>query len=251
MRCDEVRRYLGPYLDSELDAKTSFEMARHLEACEDCRARLEAEDRLEKAIVGELRRPEPGDDALWERARARAERPRRRAWLWAAALLVGLAGAAGIFLSTRGASASLADVLLQDYLKFQAGRSPLEIGSPDAAAVERYFKDKMGMALTVAPEVGEMKLEGGRKCSLRGAPTAFLVYRCGEERVSVAIFNADQLDRFPSAVVGEEPRAEERGELRVTMLRSGWKVVCATGPVSLEDLLELCAAYRDAEDRRR
>lgn len=251
MRCDEVRRYLGPYLDSELDAKTSFEMARHLEACEECRARLDAEDHLERAIAGELRRPEPGDDALWERARARAERQRRRAWVWAAALLVGLAGASGIFWSTLRSSASLSDVLLQDYLKFQAGRSPLEVSSADAATVERYFKDKMGMALSVVPEVGEMKLEGGRKCSLRGAPTAFLVYRCGEERVSLAIFNADQLDRFPSAIVGEEPRAEERGELRVATLRSGWKVVCATGAAPLEDLLELCAAYRDAEGTRR
>jgi anti-sigma factor RsiW len=252
MTCDEFRRYLSPYLDSELDARTSFEMARHLDGCGACRERLDAEDRLEKAIGRELRRPEPGDDALWERVRTKAERPRRRAWMaWAAGLLAAALAAGGVIRWTRGSAPSLADVLLNDYRKFQAGHSPLEIASADSGAVERFFKDRMGMALTIPPEVGPMKLEGGRKCSLRGAPAAFLAYRCRDDRVAVAIFDADHLDRFLSVGVSDDPRTDERGDVRVVTVRSGWKVVCATGTIAPRELLDLCAAYRDGRAPKR
>ena len=43
MRCHEARNLLGPYLDSELDAKASLEVAQHLESCEDCARVFDAE----------------------------------------------------------------------------------------------------------------------------------------------------------------------------------------------------------------
>ncbi len=43
MKCDEVQTMHGPYLDSELDAKTTLEIEQHLAACPAC-ARLFAEE---------------------------------------------------------------------------------------------------------------------------------------------------------------------------------------------------------------
>ena len=42
MKCDEAQTLHGPYLDSELDAKTSLEIQQHLKMCPAC-ARLFAE----------------------------------------------------------------------------------------------------------------------------------------------------------------------------------------------------------------
>lgn len=65
MRCEEVQTLHGPYLDSELDAKTSLEMEQHLKSCPEC-ARLFAEEqkwegRLKTSLNGGSRTP-----ALWE-----------------------------------------------------------------------------------------------------------------------------------------------------------------------------------------
>ena len=50
MKCDEVQPLHGPYLDSELDAKTSLEIEQHLKACPDC-ARLFAEEQKLEARI--------------------------------------------------------------------------------------------------------------------------------------------------------------------------------------------------------
>lgn len=252
MKCEEVQRYLSPYLDSELDPKTSFEMERHLEQCLNCRERLESEGQLERAVVEELRRPEAGDEELWRKAMSRARRPSKRRWVWTAAglVLAALGALAGLW-AMRGTSDSLSHDLREDYLKYQAGRSPLDVSSPDAQPVKQFFQDKMGLAVPVLSRVGEMQLEGGRKCSLRGAPTAFLVYRCKGGTISLSIFNADQLDRFPGVGSLEQSSIDESRGIRVLALRSGWKVICATGNVSSKELVELCNAYRNAPEQPR
>lgn len=252
MKCDEVQRYLSPYLDSELDPKTSFEMDRHVEQCPICRERLEAEDHLERVIVEELRRPEAGDEELWRKAMARARRPSTRRWGWTAAgLVLAALGALAGFWAARGASDALSQDLREDYVKYQTGRSPLDITSPDAHVVEQFFHDKMGLAVPIRSRVGEMQLEGGRKCSLRGAPTAFLIYRCRGETISLSIFNANQLDRFPGTGPLEESSMDEGDGIRVVALRSDWKVICAAGTVHSKELLELCNAYRTGADPSR
>jgi anti-sigma factor RsiW len=57
MKCDQVQTLHGPYLDSELDAKTSLEIEQHLAACPAC-ARVFAE--AQKLDRG------PRTAALWE-----------------------------------------------------------------------------------------------------------------------------------------------------------------------------------------
>jgi anti-sigma factor RsiW len=64
MKCDEVQTLVGPYLDSELDARTTVEIQQHLKGCPEC-ARLFAEEekleaRLTAGLKGGQRTP-----ALW------------------------------------------------------------------------------------------------------------------------------------------------------------------------------------------
>jgi anti-sigma factor RsiW len=74
MKCDEVQTLHGPYLDSELDAKTSLEIEQHLKACPGCARFFAEEEKLEARIKAGLRLG-PGTPALWaqiERAVAAA-----------------------------------------------------------------------------------------------------------------------------------------------------------------------------------
>jgi len=66
MKCDQVQTLHGPYLDSELDAKTSLEIQQHLAACPACARLFAEEEKLEALITAGLNRG-PRTAALWER----------------------------------------------------------------------------------------------------------------------------------------------------------------------------------------
>ena len=65
MKCDEVQTLHGPYLDSELDAKTSLEIEQHLKSCPECARLFAEEEKLEARIRAGLNQG-PRTAALWE-----------------------------------------------------------------------------------------------------------------------------------------------------------------------------------------
>src|SRR5437870_12348366 len=65
MKCAEVRKFVRLYLDSELDAKHSFEVEEHLESCVECAGLFEAEKKFDDRLGRFLRRCQP-TRALWE-----------------------------------------------------------------------------------------------------------------------------------------------------------------------------------------
>ncbi|MCI0655763.1 MAG: anti-sigma factor, partial [Acidobacteria bacterium] len=195
MRCEDARRYVGPYLDSELDPKTSFEVSRHLEGCADCKTRFDSEGVLEQALAKELARPQPGDDALWKRSLDRIQN--RGRWRRAALVSGGIAAAAVLVLLLLGGD-GLASDLRKDYRKHAQGGSPLELSSRNPREVAEFFKDRMGLSVPVPVPVG-WELVGGRKCALRGIPTAFILYRLQGRDVTAYVFLSDHLDRFKGA----------------------------------------------------
>jgi len=98
MNCHEIQSLAGPYLDSELDAKTSLAIQQHLAACPACARQFGAEQQFAARLATALRRGEASPE-LWNRAeelvRAAAARktaahagrgqpsePWWRAWLW-------------------------------------------------------------------------------------------------------------------------------------------------------------------------
>ena len=56
MKCNEVQTMQGPYLDSELDAKTTLEIEQHLAACPACARLFAQEQKLEARITAGLNR---------------------------------------------------------------------------------------------------------------------------------------------------------------------------------------------------
>lgn len=92
MNCGEARKWISPYLDSELDATKTFEVSQHLEACPPCRKRFDQEIQADRLTAESLRRVEPGVD--WaEVERSLTAEPRRHfllrpRWMLAAAAAV-------------------------------------------------------------------------------------------------------------------------------------------------------------------
>ena len=65
MKCDEVRPLQGPYLDSELDSRTSLEIEQHLKACCECALLFEEEQKFEKWLNSGLIQGQRSD-GFWE-----------------------------------------------------------------------------------------------------------------------------------------------------------------------------------------
>ena len=93
MKCDEVHSLYGPYLDSELDAKTTVEIQQHLATCAECARAFAIGAKLDARIMTGLKRGQR-KAALWEQVEQRvvaaaqsAPRPQsptrddRAAWL--------------------------------------------------------------------------------------------------------------------------------------------------------------------------
>ncbi len=92
MQCQEARKWISPYLDSELDPTKTFEVSQHLESCTPCRERFEKEGRADGLIGAALRREESFVDwpAIERQILAPVRRviPIRPRWLLAAAACV-------------------------------------------------------------------------------------------------------------------------------------------------------------------
>jgi hypothetical protein len=67
MKCHKVRTLLDPYLDSELDVRTSSEIHQHLATCAECRRTFVAEEARLAQLTEALRRGQ-STPALWAAA---------------------------------------------------------------------------------------------------------------------------------------------------------------------------------------
>ncbi len=54
MKCHEAQKFFSPYLDSELDQTKTFEVSQHLQSCEACAHRFEAERRADNLMAESL-----------------------------------------------------------------------------------------------------------------------------------------------------------------------------------------------------
>lgn len=231
MRCDDVRRYVSPYLDSELDPRTSFDIASHLDRCAPCRDRFEKERDLETRLAEQFRRPEAGDDKLWQRALARTSLRRRLRIL----RIVGLAAAAlvAILLWPSGPG-RFPDHLRADYRRCLQGGVPMDV-PPQPAELEKFLREA-GLASLRLPK--DAVILGGRHCSIGGANLAMLLCRFQGELVHLCVVPEGLL---PEMGAGER-MTDDRDGIPVMAVRIGDRVLCAVSrlpPDSLSQLLRV------------
>jgi hypothetical protein len=116
MPCKECRRWWSPYLDSELDASTTFEVSEHLRTCHACRERFEREEFVENWLRDRLRR-EQMPAGLWldlcrhiRGGQLGMRAPARRVLAVAASIFMLLSAAVLVYLQVRPGDAGVTTI---------------------------------------------------------------------------------------------------------------------------------------------
>ena len=252
MKCQEVHKFIGPYLDSELDAKTSFDIEEHLQTCDDCARLVESERRCDERIFSVLGRVEKTPE-LWRQLEARIAAPsfwqrlRRRRRFTVVSLAGAMAALALLFSSWvwwRGHPLDLAVVVEQDHREFLAGKfQPDFTGTPPESVVARSGGRLDSAAFVKRPALAGFRTEGSRLCQLSGVPAAWTLGRYRDVPVSLIVLKRTELEHFPEVrqrlESGEAVVCNRRGRFHFAARLVGDHVVCVMAETSMQALEEL------------
>lgn len=234
MRCHEVRQFLGPYLDSELDAKTSLEIQQHLEACPDCARVFAAEEKLDAHIFSALRGGQRTAE-LWDGIETRIK-PRRFAWLAVAMPAVACVVAVVSFGWWKTHRLEVAVAAAHCHREYVEG-----IIGPQPAGNLPANLDAGAFAIRPAPKM--FQPAGTRLCHLDGVPVAAVLGHSEAAPVSMIVFRRSELDHFPVTKrrleTGEPVVCARIGRYHFAIRLLGEHVVCAIGETPVARLEEL------------
>jgi len=170
--------------DGEATAAEVAEVQAHLVGCARCQKSRETFQRIHQAF-GELRldadsAPLPAPrPSLASGLRTRRRWPVLTAGALAAATLVAL-----VWVPLPRHGSGLADELEARHLTAFARAAPCEFSSSDPAAVRAWVASNLGYNVEV-PTIPDATLLGARRCTVHGGVTASLLYRRGEEALSL------------------------------------------------------------------
>jgi anti-sigma factor RsiW len=187
------------YVDGELPATDSAAFEFALEACPDCRRRLEAA-RTMSGLLRELPAA-PAPDLL----RARIERELRMIslkaaprlprepmrWTAMAASLIVAVGVGWLGGNLSGQGARETDELVSGYLRVASSEHAVDVASTDRHTVKPWFAGRIDYSPPVydLTAVG-FPLEGGRLDLVDGRKVSVLVYRHNQHRVALTLWPA-------------------------------------------------------------
>jgi len=251
MSCDEIRRWISPYLDSELDPHTNFEIAQHLESCAECREVFEAECQLETSLAASLA-PDPPTQAAWDRAVRRTVAPpvwRSPRWQVAAAALGLLLALAGGWRVGVVARQDLVRSAIRNHQQYLANRMTLDVQSSSPEIIEAFFQEKLPFRVQCPRDLTSqgVRLIGARLCHLKRVPVAYLLYHVENRPVSVFLLDEEGLVQFQQAVrtlgTPSAPGDYQLGRAAVVTARLAQGAICAVGEVPRATLERLVAAH--------
>lgn len=161
MNCKESRKWMSPYLDSELGSTKTFEVSEHLRTCPECTARFEAERSADQAMRVHLSN-EAMPEELWSKIAGSVSTPpwirvlrTQRYWAMAACLVLVVGGA----LVMRQIDApERPPLLIQRFVAETPGNRPfaIEDSIAGAGALEAVLRDTFRVALSVPSNLETM-----------------------------------------------------------------------------------------------
>lgn len=116
MNCREVRRWLSPYLDSELGETKTFEVSEHLRQCNPCATRFEQERRVDCLMAEKLADTERMDFQAMLREAVRPKPTKRGRW-WIG--VMGLAACVALLVWFSAAPAPGGSTPVEDWMASQ------------------------------------------------------------------------------------------------------------------------------------
>ncbi len=251
MNCNKVRRYLSPYLDSELTPEVSFEMAQHLESCAECGRRVEGEQRLEQLIRASLGRMLPEDGRAWDRALAGiVGAPARRLGLYGGMAAAASLAALILFVTWRSRGESEADLVVAmraNHEQYMAGQLLPQIHCDDPDEIDAYFEGRFSVLPRIS-RTGKLSIVGARLCTLGPFPCAFLMGQLGDADISLFFLEPELVSEFPP--MRDFVLLRERlDSTSVFAFLDGDRIVCAVGEVDLQVLETVTRELFDRPDK--
>jgi hypothetical protein len=248
MRCEELRKYLSPYIDSELDATVCTAVVDHLAQCQSCNQRFNQEQEIERLLSERLRK-EGMPDAFWKAVLAKLDTSKNIRisrysikWLVPAVVIPVLAIVLSVvFLWVKVPERGLIPVV-QDihgrYLKEEISLGP-EVSWPE--------EFKRVSLLSWLPQSGEFeghqfRLIGVRPCDINDTKAAYCVYECCRIPVSIFVLRKEDLHNFPQARnMLEKNRGSvtlSRRGMNLGMIDLGEVVICGISSHPIGSFLE-------------
>jgi len=251
MRCDEIRRWISPYLDSELDPHTNFEIAQHLEVCPECQGVFEAERRLESALSESLKAG-ADTEVAWDRAIHRMLATPiwgLRRWQVAVAAMGLVLALVGGWRGWVVARQDLVRSAARNHQLYVANRLTLDMQSSSPEIIEAFFSEKLPFRVQCPRDLTSqgIRLIGARLCHLKRVPVAYLLYHVENRPVSVFLLDEEGLAQFQQAAhtlgTPSAPGHYEVSGASVVMMRLPQGAICAVGDVPRATLERLVVAH--------
>lgn len=224
MDCREAHAFLEPYADGELGVGEVAGVEAHLAACPGCRELLAQLRRFHQLLRRQPRETAPDElrrrvgRALRRQTVGQAARPLLAGAIAAGLLLVVAAGAGlrGLGPWRSPAAPPLVAELVDKHIAYSRVDSPVEFASAEGPAVSDWFRQRLGLAVTVPDYTpGGIRLLGGRIADAGGRDAAYLLYEKGRTLMSVFVVPGSRL-----SVRGARTLAYRGGEYYSTQVES-------------------------------
>lgn len=205
MDCQDLERFLQPFVDGEFEGEETVEFEAHLVECEQCRAAVAEQRALKRKLresggaVCALNPAMPA--ALRGRVlaglREQEEAVRRPFWqrpaLAYAAVLTVVAGS-GVYYLRVGTAHDRAATYASAAIANHRRQLPLEVQDPQPVGIQRWLRGKVDFAPRV-PQLRKVSLIGARLSNLSDRQAAYIAYGTrGDRRVSLFVFDAPDLE---------------------------------------------------------
>lgn len=210
MTCDEAKPYLR-------NAAIPQIVEKHLAACESCRKIVATERAFREALTGDI-------------PRARLTLPISRLWVNIMAFVLGIAIPVALVLAFRAPSQLGPEALIAHTLIVKG-----KVKVSSASDVSETVRQELG--IDVVPPPGA--LEGLRFHRLGSIRAAHLVYRRGEEFVSVFVFPRSKLEGFADTLEGAKSLSRRVQEYHMLLKVGDGRVAIAFGKITEIEAQEL------------
>ena len=220
MSCARVRQMLDAWMDGELDAATSTEIASHLAACPDCLARKAEREQLRTLVQVAAPRYKASvtlrESVIRTAKEGARERPTRKtvarpSWwqTFGLALAAGAVSAATTLLFVRMPADDRTNVPPQEQLAERhvislARANIVDVASADRHVIRPWFQGRIDFSPAVRDLSAQgFVLRGARLDNLAGQQSVAVVYQLRDHPINLFVWRnrADQPERGESVVV--------------------------------------------------
>ena len=203
--CEDFTPFIDAYIDEEFGERERADMEAHLDNCDGCRRKVQAQltfkTQLQKHL-GDSKAPESlrqkvltGLDDVQLELEENSSRP----WFtmsragWVAGPLAAVVALAVVLPEfTVAPAASNPAPVIDHTVDWHQGNFPLEVTTADPGEAQEWFEDKVDFSVRI-PQFNDdrVNLLGGRIAHIEDRRAAFLLYEVDGARLSAILFDGD------------------------------------------------------------